>query len=60
MAQSGSRCHACRNDRTASGLAKAYIIWKPWSKNAWASRLDDDIGLLNVPRPTSNSWIGCV
>ena len=60
MAQSGSRFHASRNDRTASGLAKEYIIWKPWSKNACASRFVDDIGLVKVPRPILKIWIGSV
>ena len=48
MAQSGSRFHASRNDRTASGLANAYIIWKPWSKNACASAFFVEIGRVNV------------
>ena len=51
MAQLGSRFQDSRNDRTASGLANAYIIWKPWSKNAWASLLDEEIGRVNVPSP---------
>ena len=51
MAQFGSRFQASRNERIASGLAKAYIIWKPWSKNACASLFDDEIGRVNVPRP---------
>ena len=51
MAQFGSRFHASRNERIASGLANAYIIWKPWSKNACASLFDDEIGRVNVPRP---------
>ena len=39
MAQLGSRFHASRNERTASGFANDHIIWKPWLKNAWASAL---------------------
>ncbi len=51
MAQLGSRFQASRNERIASGFAKAYIIWKPWSKNACASLFDDDIGRVNFPSP---------
>src|SRR5215218_2857239 len=58
MAQSGSRFHASRKDRTASGFAKEYIIWKPWLKNAWASLLVDEIGRANVPRPVLKTSIG--
>ena len=60
MAQFGSRFHASRNERIASGLAKAYIIWKPWSKNACASLFDEDIGCVNVPRPVLKSSMGWV
>ena len=60
MAQFGSRFHASRNERIASGLAKAYIIWKPWSKNACASLFDEEIGRVNVPRPVLNISMGCV
>ena len=60
IAHSGSRFHASRNERTASSLAKANIIWKPWSKNAWASLLVDEIGRVKVPRPFLNTSIGSV
>src|SRR3954469_11670771 len=58
MAHSGSRFHASRNDRTASGFANEYIIWKPWSKYACASFTFDDIGRVKVPRPFSKMPIG--
>src|SRR4026209_914038 len=58
MAQSGSRFHASRNDRTASAFAKAYIIWTPWLKNSWASGFDVEIGRANDPSPTVYSLIG--
>ena len=60
MAQFASRFHASRNERIASGLAKAYIIWKPWSKKACASLLDEDIGWLNLPSPFLKMSMGCV
>ena len=49
MAHSGSRVSASRNDRTASGLANAYVSWKPWLKKACASLLREEIGRLNGP-----------
>ena len=60
MAQFGSRFQASRNERIASGFAKAYIIWKPWSKNACASLFDDEMRWLNVPSPFLKISIGCV
>jgi hypothetical protein len=60
MAQFASRFHDSRNDRTASGLANEYIIWKPWSKNACASAFVVEIFLVKVPSPVLNRSIGAV
>jgi hypothetical protein len=60
MAQLSSRFHDSRNERTASGFAKEYIIWKPWSKNAWASLFFVEMGFVNDPSPFLNSSIGAV